>query len=57
MAGAESSFQLEKTQVDGESRLGIITDEADRIRKWDTEVRELRSANTILKSASTCPSR
>ena len=55
MAGAESSFQQEKVQVDGSLRLGIITDEAVRIRKWDTEVRELRSANAILKIASTCP--
>lgn len=57
MGGADSSFQPEKTQVDAGLRSGITTDEAVRIRKWDMEVRELRSANAILKIASTCPSR
>jgi len=33
------------------------TDEAQRIKELDKEVRELRRANAILKSASACLSR
>lgn len=41
-----------KAQVDGGLRPGTTTDEAARIRELEKEVRELRRANAILKSAS-----
>ena len=38
-------------------RPGTTTDEAQRIKELEKEVRELRRANAILKSASACLSR
>ncbi|WP_420896473.1 transposase [Actinomyces naeslundii] len=48
---------VKKAQVDGGLRPGTTTDEAQRIRELEKEVRELRRANAILKSASACLSR
>ena len=48
---------VKKAQVDGGLRLGTTTDQAQRIKELDKEVRELRRANAILKSASACLSR
>ena len=39
------------------TRPGTTTDEAQRIKELEKEVRELRRANAILKSASACLSR
>ena len=41
---------VRKAQVDGGLRPGTTTDEAQRIRQLEKEVRELRRANAILKS-------
>ena len=43
---------VKKAQVDGGLRPGITADEAQRIKELEKEVRELRRANAILKSAS-----
>ena len=43
---------VKKAQVDGGLRPGTTTDEAQRIKELEKEVRELRRANAILKSAS-----
>ena len=48
---------VKKAQVDGGLRSGSTTDEAARIKEPALEVRELRRANAILKSASACLSR
>ena len=48
---------VKKAQVDGGLRPGTTTDEAARIKEPALEVRELRRANAILKSASACLSR
>ncbi|WP_430515751.1 transposase [Actinomyces oris] len=48
---------VKKAQVDGGLRPGTTTDEAQRIKEPALEVRELRRANVILKSASACLSR
>ena len=48
---------VKKAQVDQGARPGTTTDEAQRIRELEKEVRELRRANAILKSASACLSR
>ena len=48
---------VKKAQVDGGRRPGTTTDEAQRIKELEKEVRELRRANAILKSASACLSR
>ena len=48
---------VKKAPVDGGLRPGTTTDEAQRIKELEKEVRELRRANAILKSASACPSR
>mgnify|MGYP000901605091 FL=1 len=48
---------VKKAQVDGGLRPGTTTDEAQRIKELEKEVRELRRANAILKSASACLSR
>ena len=45
---------VKKAQVDGGLRPGTTTDEAQRIKELEKEVRELRRANAILKSASAC---
>ena len=41
---------VKKAQVDQGTRPGTTTDEAQRIKELEKEVRELRRANTILKS-------
>ena len=43
---------VKKAQVDQGPRPGTTTDEAQRIKELEKEVRELRRANAILKSAS-----
>ncbi len=43
---------LKTQQVDAGERPGITTDERKRIQELEREVRELRRANAILKSAS-----
>ena len=48
---------VKKAPVDGGLRPGTTTDEAQRIKELEKEVRELRRANAILKSASACLSR
>ena len=48
---------VKKAQVDGGLRPGTTTDEAQRIKELEKEVRELRRANAIPKSASACLSR
>ena len=48
---------VKKAQVDQGARPGTTTDEAQRIKELEKEVRELRRANAILKSASACLSR
>ena len=48
---------VKKAQVDGGLRPGTTTDEAQRIKEPALEVRQLRRANAILKSASACLSR
>ena len=41
---------VKKAQIDQGTRPGTITDEAQRIKELEKEVRELRRANAILKS-------
>ena len=48
---------VKKAQVDQGTRPGTTTDEAQRIKELEKEIRELRRANAILKSASACLSR
>ena len=48
---------VKKAQIDQGTRPGTITDQAQRIKELVKEVRELRRANAILKSASACLSR
>ena len=48
---------VKKAQVGGGLRPGTTTDEAQRIKELEKEIRELRRANAILKSASACLSR
>ena len=48
---------VKKAQVDGGLRPGTTTDEAQRIKELEKEVRELRRANAILEIASACLSR
>ena len=48
---------VKKAQVDQGTRPGSTTDEAQRIKELEKEVRELRRANAIPKSASACLSR
>jgi transposase-like protein len=43
---------LKTQQIDAGERPGISTDERKRIQELEREVRELRRANAILKSAS-----
>lgn len=42
---------VKKAQVDGGLRPGTTADQAQRIKELEKEVRELRRANAILKSA------
>ena len=43
---------MRQAQVDGGQRPGTTTDEARRVKELEREVRELRRANEILKSAA-----
>ena len=43
---------LRQSDIDAGRRLGTTTDEAKRISELEREVRELRRANEILKTAS-----
>jgi transposase len=42
----------QQTRIDAGAAPGLTTDERDRLRELEKEVRELRRANAILKSAS-----
>ena len=42
---------VKKAQIDQGTRPGTITDQAQRIKELVKEIRELRRANAILKSA------
>jgi len=48
---------VRQAEIDQGTRPGTTTDEAQRIKELVKEVRELRRANAILKSASACLSR
>ena len=48
---------VKKAQINQGTRPGTTTDEAQRIKELEKEVRELRRANAILSSASACLSR
>ena len=48
---------VKKAQIDGGLRPGTTTDEAQRIKELEKEVRELRRANAIPKSTSACLTR
>ena len=48
---------VRQAESDQGTRPGTTTDEAQRIKELVKEVRELRRANAILKSASACLSR
>ena len=48
---------VKKAQIDQGTRPGTTTDEAQRIKELEKEVRELRRANVILEGASSCLSR
>lgn len=41
-----------QAQIDGGSKAGLTTEERDRMKELEREVRELRRANEILKSAA-----
>src|SRR5207244_285073 len=43
---------VRRAEIDNGHRAGVTTDERERLRKLEREVRELRRANEILKSAS-----
>jgi transposase len=43
---------LRRGQIDAGARPGLTTQERERLRQLEREVRELRRANEILKSAS-----
>jgi transposase len=43
---------VRRAEVDGGLRPGLITDERERLKLLEREVRELRRANEILKSAA-----
>ena len=43
---------LKQAEIDGGTRPGVTTSEAARIAELEREVRELKRANQILKSAS-----
>jgi transposase len=43
---------VRRADIDEGARPGVTTAEAERIKKLEQEVRELRRANAILKSAS-----
>lgn len=43
---------VKRAQVDAETRPGVSTEEARRVKELEREVKELRRANEILKVAS-----
>jgi transposase-like protein len=43
---------IRQAEVDGGRRLGLTSDERERLRQLERENRELRRANGILKAAS-----
>jgi transposase len=43
---------VRQTEIDGGRRPGVSTEEAQRIKELEREVKELRRANEILKAAS-----
>ena len=43
---------MRRVEVDEGHRPGLTTDERERLKLLETEVRELRRANEILKAAS-----
>ena len=43
---------VRQAEIDGGKRDGVTTDETERIKALEREVRELRRANEILKDAS-----
>jgi transposase-like protein len=43
---------VKKAEVDSGQRVGTTTSEAQRIKELEREVKELRRANDILKTAS-----
>lgn len=43
---------VKQAEIDGGERSGVSTVEAVRIKEFEQEVKELRRANAILKSAS-----
>jgi len=43
---------MRRAEVDAGHRLGLITEERERLRQLERENKELRRANEILKSAS-----
>ena len=45
---------VRQTRIDAGDRPGTTTEEARRIKELEKEVRELRRANAILRSASAC---
>ncbi len=43
---------IKRSEVDSGARLGVTTDERERIKALEREVKELRRANEILRTAS-----
>ena len=43
---------VRQSQVDGGKRPGLSTDDRERLKQLEREVRELKRANTILRQAS-----
>jgi transposase len=43
---------VRRAEIDGGQRPGVTSDERERLRQLEREVRELRRANEILKTAS-----
>ncbi|GAA0777468.1 hypothetical protein GCM10009108_13120 [Castellaniella ginsengisoli] len=43
---------MQRTEVDRGVRPGVRTDESERLKALEREIKELRRANEILKSAS-----
>ncbi len=51
--GTESvRLWVRQAEIDDGHRPGVTTDEADRVRELEQEVRELRRANEVLKRAA-----
>src|SRR5229473_2125231 len=47
---------VRRAEVDGGKRLGVTSEEKERIRQLERENREFRRANEILKAVSALPS-